>query len=247
MQVRVTNAQRTLPVHPTQTRRLVRCAIRALRLRTPGILEVTFIDARRMRALNRRLLGHDRGTDVLSFRYDGAAHRAPSREGHASAAPTVRHDRQSARAQAGRWPRGAGPPIVGELLIAPSVARAYAARHHLPYRQELARYVVHGLLHWTGCEDRTAAQQRRMRAAEDRLLARCGVLAGRRDVEPPGQARGSTAVVLRLASLAQDDPSARYGRHPERRAPGQPVPSEVEGGRGPSRRVGKGTPAPSGG
>ena len=63
-----------------------------------------------------------------------------------------------------------GEPIVGDILIAPAQARAYARRHGLPYAEELARYVVHGLLHWLGHEDRTAAEQRGMRVMEDRLL-----------------------------------------------------------------------------
>ncbi len=49
-----------------------------------------------------------------------------------------------------------------------------------------------------------------------------------RDVEPPGNARGTTSVALRLASLAQDDPSTS-GRNPERVAAGY--------GRSPSRGV----------
>ena len=63
--------------------------------------------------------------------------------------------------------------IVGEILIAPGQARAYAKRHGLSYTEELSRYVVHGLLHWRGYADRTKTQQRQMRAQEDRLLARC--------------------------------------------------------------------------
>ena len=66
-----------------------------------------------------------------------------------------------------------GEPVVGEILIAPQQARAYAKAHALSYQEELARYVVHGFLHWLGHEDRTAAQQRTMRAMENQLLARC--------------------------------------------------------------------------
>ena len=97
-----------------------------------------------MRRLNRTFLHHDRLTDVLSFRY----------------------------ATNGISRRRVGPttPIAGEILIAPAAARAYATRHGIPYRQELARYVVHGLLHWLGHEDRTLAQQRRVRQIEDQLL-----------------------------------------------------------------------------
>ena len=66
-----------------------------------------------------------------------------------------------------------GESTVGEILIAPSQARSYAKRHGIPYAEELSRYVVHGLLHWLGHEDRTRAQQRKMRTREDRLLAQC--------------------------------------------------------------------------
>ena len=67
-------------------------------------------------------------------------------------------------------------PVVGEIFVAPSEAVRYARTHGVPYPEELARYVVHGVLHWVGRDDRTAAQQRRMRAAEDRLLRRCGMM-----------------------------------------------------------------------
>ena len=61
-------------------------------------------------------------------------------------------------------------PIIGEILIAPRQARSYARGRRIPYEQELARYVVHGLLHWLGQEDRTRAQRWKMRVMEDRLL-----------------------------------------------------------------------------
>ena len=66
-----------------------------------------------------------------------------------------------------------GEQVAGEILIDPGMARRYARDHAVPYRQELSRYVVHGLLHWLGHEDRTPAQQRRMRAMEDALLIGC--------------------------------------------------------------------------
>ena len=65
-------------------------------------------------------------------------------------------------------------PIVGEILICPQAAWTYTHRQGPAYRQELARYVVHGLLHWLGYEDRTAAQRTDMRAREDQLLSHCG-------------------------------------------------------------------------
>ena len=64
-------------------------------------------------------------------------------------------------------------PMLGEVLVAPAFARWYAKRHGLSYRQELARYVIHGLLHWIGHDDRTAGQRRNMRVLEEQLLKRC--------------------------------------------------------------------------
>lgn len=66
-----------------------------------------------------------------------------------------------------------GEPVVGEILIAPSAARAYARKYGLTYDDELRRYLVHGLLHWLGREDRTTQEQARMRLMEDQVLDHC--------------------------------------------------------------------------
>ena len=137
--VRVVNAQRMVRVECRRVERLARCAIRRLRLSESGQLAITFVSDQRMCSLNRRFLGHNRSTDVLSFRYDGE-------------------------------------PVVGEILIAPSQARAYARAHGIAYEDELARYVVHGLLHWMGHDDRTVMQQQKMRMLEDQVLNGCGWL-----------------------------------------------------------------------
>ena len=66
-----------------------------------------------------------------------------------------------------------GEAIIGEVLVSPSFARRYANEHGLVFRDEVARYIVHGLLHWLGHDDRTLAEQQRMRRMEDRVLRRC--------------------------------------------------------------------------
>lgn len=45
-----------------------------------------------------------------------------------------------------------GAPQVGEVLIAPDVAAENAARFGVPVRDEIARLVVHGVLHAIGWE-----------------------------------------------------------------------------------------------
>jgi probable rRNA maturation factor len=71
-------------------------------------------------------------------------------------------------------PTGRGGPVVGDVYIAPEIARAQAARLGVPVREELARLVVHGTLHVLGHEHPDG--EGRMRSAmwrrQERLLAR---------------------------------------------------------------------------
>ncbi len=63
--------------------------------------------------------------------------------------------------------------IAGEILIDPIQAKRYAREHAVSSYEELQRYLVHGLLHWLGHDDRTPEQQRRMRQMENRVLQLC--------------------------------------------------------------------------
>jgi len=60
----------------------------------------------------------------------------------------------------------------GELIISVDHAVSQARRYRTTPARELALYVVHGILHLSGYNDRTPAERRRMRAAERRLLAK---------------------------------------------------------------------------
>ena len=73
-------------------------------------------------------------------------------------------------------PAGAGGPVVGDVYIAPAVARAQARRLRIPVREELMRLVVHGTLHVIGHDHpegagRTASTMWRR---QETLLARLG-------------------------------------------------------------------------
>lgn len=68
-------------------------------------------------------------------------------------------------------------PVVGDVLICPKQAHAYAKENGIRFNEELSRYVAHGLLHWLGFKDHTKTEQQVMRAREDRVLRHCKVLA----------------------------------------------------------------------
>jgi probable rRNA maturation factor len=107
-----------------------------------ALVSITFVSARAIARLNKRHLGHSGPTDVISFAL-GAGNQ-----------------------------RSSAYPVVGDIYIAPEVARANAVRFGRGVREELARLVVHGTLHVVGHDhpdgsDRTASPMWRV---QERLL-----------------------------------------------------------------------------
>jgi probable rRNA maturation factor len=60
----------------------------------------------------------------------------------------------------------------GEIFISAETAHLHARRFGNTFARELRLYIVHGLLHLNGYDDRDKAGARRMRAVQERILAR---------------------------------------------------------------------------
>jgi probable rRNA maturation factor len=108
-----------------------------------ALVSIALVAPREIARLNRRHLGHSGATDVISF---------------------------ALGANGGKASRQA---IVGDIYIAPDVARANAERFGHGVREEIARLVVHGTLHVLGYDhpdgaDRAASAMWRR---QERLLA----------------------------------------------------------------------------
>jgi len=58
----------------------------------------------------------------------------------------------------------------GEIFICPAVAAENAKRYKESLMAELARYLIHGLLHMSGYDDKFLAARRKMKREENRLL-----------------------------------------------------------------------------
>ena len=58
----------------------------------------------------------------------------------------------------------------GELIICPAVAGKHAQKYRANLGRELARYIIHGVLHLRGFDDQTPAARRKMKREENRLL-----------------------------------------------------------------------------
>ena len=62
--------------------------------------------------------------------------------------------------------------VVGDVIICVDEAIAQAPRFRSTWQTELVRYVVHGVLHLLGFDDKTSAKRKRMKRREDDLVGR---------------------------------------------------------------------------
>ena len=143
--VDVSDRQSLLRISARGLERLVRSALIAEGVEQAEI-GVILVDDRRIAAVHRRWLGLAGPTDVITF--DLSAGTA--------------------------GPPGAGV-LAGDIVVSTETAHRMARAVGWTPRQELAYYIVHGVLHLTGYDDHTAADRRQMRARERAVMKACGL------------------------------------------------------------------------
>lgn len=159
------------PVEADLPALIERAALAALAQQGVGGAELTvaLVDADEIRALNRAYRGLDAETDVLSF-------------GMEEGAPLA-------------LPPGA-IRYLGDVAISIPRARAQAREYgHGPAR-EFAFLAVHGVLHLLGHDHQRPGEQRRMRAAEEAVLAALGLVRDGGEDAGSAAASGTGAVVI---------------------------------------------------
>lgn len=137
---------------------LLHAIVRAIRVRErlPEDVEfgLTFVGDEAMRALNATHRDVDAVTDVLSF-------------------PLFTADEvQRLQDDPDAFPER--PILLGDVVIAVDTAVRQAAEYGHGYERELAFLFVHGLLHLLGYEHGDEPSRRRMRTAEEAILADVG-------------------------------------------------------------------------
>ncbi len=109
---------------------------------TAANIEVAIVDDPSIREVNRRHLGHDWETDVISFPEEDATS-----------------------------PPSSVKMIAGELLVSWETACREAAQTGWPPLTELSLYCIHGTLHLTGMDDLETTGRSAMRRAEQQILS----------------------------------------------------------------------------
>ncbi len=145
----ILNRQIAAPVEVRLLRRLVRILLNDLLEQNEFALGICLIDSREMARLNETFLKHKGSTDVITFDYS----RAPS------PSPSVARRR--------RMPNDV---LEGEIFICMDEAITHAFRFRTTWQKELARYVVHGVLHLCHYDDLRPQDRREMKREENRLL-----------------------------------------------------------------------------
>ncbi|HVM90567.1 MAG TPA: rRNA maturation RNase YbeY [Verrucomicrobiae bacterium] len=120
--------------------RIAAAMTRILRLRGRVSVSVSFVSEAAIRKLNREHMGKDRPTDVLSFPL--AAFYTPPKEAR----------------------------LLGDVVICPAYAEREARRRSIPAREELARLLIHGILHLVGYDHATPAEEARMFGLQERVV-----------------------------------------------------------------------------
>ena len=125
--------------------------------RRGGEIAIVLAGDGELRELNRRWRGIDRATDVISFAYDEHEPDAGTR------------------------------PVAGDLVISLDRVGAQAKRFRVTAGTELARLVVHGVLHLCGHDHARPGERKLMRAREEQALRGVRALAKRLDAAWPGE------------------------------------------------------------
>ena len=141
----------------TKLRRMTAAAAELAGLRdVPGGVCVSFLSPAGIERVNEDFLGHHGPTDVISFDYRTG-------DDDPGFGPEV-----SPAGDAEDVSDDADPSI--ELIVCPAVAYEQAVKRGLPYAEEVALYVAHGLLHAAGYDDLNPKAKRVMRRAEKRVM-----------------------------------------------------------------------------
>jgi probable rRNA maturation factor len=123
-------------------------------------LAIHLVGAREMAQVNWDFLQHEGSTDVVTFDHSSPEFRVPSSEFR------IADGADEPRTRNLKLETG----LHGELFICLDDAVKQAREFRTTWQGELARYVIHGLLHLCGHDDLSPGPRRTMKREENRLV-----------------------------------------------------------------------------
>ncbi len=163
----ILNQQRRVRVSISSLEKFLAAARKRLRL-APRSLTVALVTDAQMKRWNRAYRGKNRPTDVLSFPADVSQAEPATTRKHRQPRPA-----RGARATHLSASRSASA-YLGDIAIAPAVARRNAQRFGRAFDYEIRILILHGILHLLGYDHETDSGQ--MERRENRLRRELGLL-----------------------------------------------------------------------
>jgi probable rRNA maturation factor len=147
LHISIASRQRTRKINPRRLKQITEVLLADLKF-GEAELGINLVSAREMTLLNETFLRHEGPTDVVTFDYSAEEKR---------------------KAESGKR-----KALHGEIFICVDEAISQSKKFKTSWQSEVARYLVHGVLHLLGHDDRRADDRRRMKQAENRWLRRLG-------------------------------------------------------------------------
>jgi probable rRNA maturation factor len=162
----ILNQQRRVRVSISGLEKFLAAARKRLRL-APRSLTVALVTDAQIARWNSAYRGKNRPTDVLSFPADGSQGEPATRRTHRQPHPArrTRDAHTSASTPAARY--------LGDIAIAPAVARRNALRFGRAFDHEMRILILHGMLHLLGYDHETDSGE--MDRRENRLRRELGL------------------------------------------------------------------------
>ena len=150
--ISISNRQRAREVDLRWLKKIASATLAELKI-ARAELGIVVVGAKEMASINEEFLGHVGATDVITFDY-----RSPE-SGVRSPQSTV-HSQQ----------------IHGEIFVCVPEAERQAKLFVTDWQSEVARYVIHGILHLTGYDDLEPVARKKMKREEERLVRKLSSL-----------------------------------------------------------------------
>ena len=135
------NRQRARPIDLRRLRQIAKALLEDFLKQRAYNLGVYMVAAPEMTSLNETFLRHQGSTDVITFDYSETS-----------------------------TPEVNSGVLHGEIFICTDEALRQSRLFRTSWHSEMIRYLVHGVLHLRGYDDRRPAARRRMKQEEDRLV-----------------------------------------------------------------------------
>jgi rRNA maturation RNase YbeY len=186
MEISIANRQRRIGVRSSRAR-MIASSVLERESACFDEISIAFLDDKAMQKLNWVFTGRDQPTDTLAF-------ELTPEMGKDKPVPGIK---------------------LGEVIICVDRAIVQSRRYRVPLEKEVARLLIHGLLHLCGFEDGTKNGRARMHRREDFYLASLGeVVSALVASKRGGSKRGR---VSRVAAGRGDSTSGRSRRVVSRR------------------------------